>query len=336
MPTVDITAGTLPPPACFASEQDRLDAYAAALIGNLNTGAEWATSQTAPSPAGLYWLRTDVSNRPVEVLKFSSAAGDSAFIRLSSEVVFAGTASGAAGAYAVTNSPPYPSAASAYRTGQIYTFLANHTNSGACTLNVDGKGAKAITKDGSTALSANDILIGQVVSVLYDGVNFQLITQKRDLTRQSLRQFLTYESAGVALSSFVSDVLVPFSHGFVNPIGGAPLMPFMVRVVLIRTAAGDVTFGGVSGVTTYTWYSGQEVDCLHFISNGYVATQNLPCFRYVCDPTNVWVSVNLLGVISIPFFTNAGSPPPPFSSLTLADYQVKVYATALNPAYTPP
>jgi len=326
MATVDISAGTLPPPACYASEQDRLDAYAAALIGNLNSGAEWAASQTAPGNSGLYWLRTDISNRPVEVLKFSSAAGDSQFIRLSSEVVFAGTSTGAAGAYAVINSPPYPSPGSAYRTGQIYTFLANHTNTAGCTLNVDGQGAKTITKDGAAALTANDILIGQVVSVLYDGVNFQLITQKRDLTRLSLKQFFTYASPGTALSSFASDVLVAFPHGFINPTSGVPLMPFMVRVVLVRIAAGSVVFNGVSGVTTYTWYSGQEVDCLHFVSSGTAPYEKLPSFRYVCDFTNVWVSLNLLGVISIPFF-NPG--------LVAADYQVKVYATALNPAYVP-
>lgn len=327
MPTVDISAGTLPPPTCYASEQDRLDAYASVLIGNLTTGAEWATSSSAPGNTGLYWLRTDVSGRPIDVLKFSSAAGDSAFIRCSSEVVFAGTATGGGGAYAVTNSPPYPSAASAYRAGQIYTFLANHTNSAGCTLNVDGLGAKAITKDGTAPLTANDILVNQVVSVLYDGVNFQLITQKRDLTRQSLRQFLTYSSAGVTLSSFASDVLVPFTHGFVDPISGTPLIPFAVRVVLKRTAAGSVTFNGVSGVTTYTWYNGQEVDCLHFVSSGTAPYEKLPSFRYVADGTNVWVSVNLLGVVSIPFF-NPG--------LTPADYQVKVYATALNPAYVAP
>ena len=333
MPTIDISAGLLPPPTCYASEQERLDAYAAALIGNLNTGAEWAYQNTAPGPVGLYWFKADTNGRPLEIFKYSAAAGDSDWIRMQSEVVFAGTSTGAASAYAVTNSPPYPSAASAYRTGQVYTFIANHTNTGASTLNVDAKGAKAITKDATAPLVANDILVGQVVSVLYDGVNFQLLTQKRDLTRQSLRQFLTYESSGVALSGFASDVLVPFPHGFINDVTGTPVMPFMVRVVLKRVAAGNVTFGGISGVTTYTWYSGQEVDCLHFISNGFPAGQNLPAFRYVCDFTNVWVSVNLLGNISIPFFTNAGSPPPPYSYLNPSEYHVKVYATALNPLF---
>lgn len=337
MATVDISAGLLPPPACYASEQDRLDAYAAALIGNLNTGDEWAVQETQPTNTGLYWLRVDSNGRPIEVLKYSSA--DSTWVRLLSEVVYGGVSTGPANTYAIANNPPYLTANSAYRVGQIYTFIANVANTGASTLNVDALGAKAITKDVATPLIANDILAGQTVSVMYDGTRFQLLSQKRDMTRQSLRQFLTYASPEVALSSFSSDVLVPFTHGFVDPVSGALLMPFMVRVVLKRTAAGNVTFGSYTGLTTYTWYSGQEVDCLHFVVWGGSATyQGQPAFRYVCDPQNVWVSVHIpaLGNIVIPFFTNAGSPPPPYGSLTLADYSVKVYATALNPAYTPP
>ena len=336
MATVDISAGLLPPPACYPSEQDRLDAYAAALIGNLTTGAEWASQDAPPSNTGLYWLRTDsTTGRPIEVLKYSTA--DSNWTRLLSEVIYSGVSTGAPNIYAVSNNPTQPTANAAYQTGQIYTFIAHQANTGACTLNVDARGTRAITKDVATPLIANDILAGQTVSVMYDGTRFQMLSQKRDLTRQSLRQFLTYATpTPVALSSFASDVLVPFTHGLVDPISGAPLMPFMVRVVLVRSAAGDVTFGGVSGLTTYTWYSGQEVDCLHFVSFGTPPYDKLPSFRYVCDPTNVWVSVNLLGLISIPFFTNTGSPPPPYGSLNPADYQVKVYATALNPAYTPP
>jgi hypothetical protein len=303
-----------------------LDAYAAALIGNLTTGAEWASQDAPPSNTGLYWLRTDsTTGRPIEVLKYSTA--DSDWTRLLSEVIYSGVSNGAPNIYAVSNNPTQPTANAAYQTGQIYTFIAHQANTGACTLNVDARGARAITKDVATPLIANDILAGQTVSVMYDGTRFQLLSQKRDLTRQSLRQFLTYASSPVALASFVSDVLVPFTHGFLDPISGSPLMPFMVRVVLVRSAAGSVTFNGLSGLTTYTWYSGQEVDCLHFVSAGTPAYEKLPSFRYVCDFTNVWVSLNLLGVISIPFF-NPG--------LTPADYQVKVYATALNPAYTPP
>ena len=324
MPTVDISAGTLPPPTCYASEQDRLDAYAAALIANINTGAEWSTSQVVPGNTGLYWLRTDISNRPVEVLKFSAVAGDSAFIRLSSEVVFAGTSTGAAGAYSVINSPPYPSPGSAYRTGQIYTFIANHTNAAGCTLNVDGQGAKTITKDGTVALIANDILIGQVVSVLYDGVNFQLLTQKRDFTRLSLKQFLTYESAPIPIVQ--NGTLMPFNHGF-------GVMPFMVRAVLKKITPSYETFTDASTApnTVFLWYQNQEVDCLNFVLD---RATRLPAFKYLCDPSQINVQVPVfngtVGGIVFPYM----NPPLP-AATTASDYLIKVYATALNPAYVP-
>jgi hypothetical protein len=331
MPTIDITAGELPPPQCYASEQDRLEAYAAALIGNLNTGAEWVTSQTAPGNTALYWLRTDSSDRPIDVMKWSGNPVDLAWIRSSSEVVFAGTATGAGGNYAVTNSPAYPNAASAYRTGQIYTFLANHTNAGACTLNVDGKGAKTITKDGLSALTANDILVGQVVTVLYDGVNFQLITQKRDLTRISLKQFLTYESAIQAIPADGTALLFP--HGFSNPSTGLGIIPFMVRTVIKRTATGSVAWTNASG-KVFTWYSGEEIDAAMMVHQGGVPN-GAPNFLTVANASNVnvWCQLPTLAppandLFPTLFFVSAFMVP--------ADYGIKVYATALNPLYTPP
>ena len=52
------------------------------------------------------------------------------------------------------------------------TFTA--ANTGASTLNVNGLGAKALTKQGATALVANDILAGLIATVVYDGTEFQL------------------------------------------------------------------------------------------------------------------------------------------------------------------
>lgn len=66
-------------------------------------------------------------------------------------------------------------ALTAYAAGNTFSFVASGTNTGAVTLNIDGLGAKAITRDGSIALFANDITIGKVVTVIYDGTRFQLI-----------------------------------------------------------------------------------------------------------------------------------------------------------------
>jgi len=63
----------------------------------------------------------------------------------------------------------------AYTTGQIFSFVAAATNTTAVTLNIDGVGAKAVTRAGTTALAAGDILTGQVALVEYDGTQFQLL-----------------------------------------------------------------------------------------------------------------------------------------------------------------
>lgn len=76
------------------------------------------------------------------------------------------TTGGAAGAYTLATND----VASAYAAGMIYAAVANHTTTGAATLNVNAIGAKTITKKGS--LVADSIYI-----FFYDAVNdeFQVI-----------------------------------------------------------------------------------------------------------------------------------------------------------------
>ena len=66
----------------------------------------------------------------------------------------------------------------AYYDGMRIGFHANHANSGASTLNVDGVGAKAMVTGTSTALTANQILQHQYVDVVFSasGDNFQMLT----------------------------------------------------------------------------------------------------------------------------------------------------------------
>ena len=63
----------------------------------------------------------------------------------------------------------------AYATGQRFSFVAAGANTGATTININSIGAKAVTKNGTTALVAGDIPSGAVVEVVYDGTQFQLL-----------------------------------------------------------------------------------------------------------------------------------------------------------------
>ena len=66
-------------------------------------------------------------------------------------------------------------AIAAYATGNLFSFVAAATNTGAATINLNSLGAKSITKSGSTALIAGDLVINQMYLIEYDGTRFQLI-----------------------------------------------------------------------------------------------------------------------------------------------------------------
>jgi hypothetical protein len=82
-----------------------------------------------------------------------------------------------------------------YVTGAVYYFIAPATNTGAVTLNIDTLGAKAVTRDGTTALVAGDITSGEMVAVVYDGTRFQLISAVNSVTNLNVSGTLTVAGA---------------------------------------------------------------------------------------------------------------------------------------------
>jgi len=89
---------------------------------------------------------------------------------------------GSTDTYTATLSP----APAAYVNGQHYRFKANTANTGACTINFNGLGAKTIKKAAggiTTDLSDNDIRAGQWVDLVYDSNgNMQMQSQLGNAT----------------------------------------------------------------------------------------------------------------------------------------------------------
>lgn len=77
---------------------------------------------------------------------------------------------GSANAVAIAPSP----AITAYAAYQEFTFKAAATNTGATTINVNALGTKNIYKNGTSALSGGEIIVGGIYTVVYDGTQFQL------------------------------------------------------------------------------------------------------------------------------------------------------------------
>lgn len=73
--------------------------------------------------------------------------------------------------YVITLAP----APAAYTTGMYIAFTANTANTGACSINVNGLGAKALKRGVSTDPGDNFIKAGSVVVCIYDGTNCQML-----------------------------------------------------------------------------------------------------------------------------------------------------------------
>lgn len=65
----------------------------------------------------------------------------------------------------------------AYEPGMVINFKASATNRDSVMLNLNGLGYVSVLKFANQQLDSNDIYIGQLVSVIFDGLAFQVISE---------------------------------------------------------------------------------------------------------------------------------------------------------------
>jgi len=131
----------------------------------------------------------------------------------------------------------------AYTAGQIFSFVVGTTNTGAVTLNIDGLGAKAVTRTGAIALVAGGMVTGQVALVEYDGTRFQLLDPNA-FTDLLISGALTY--GGVTLTNAVTGtgkMVLDTSPTVNNPT----VTNYVESVVAIGTVTSSSTLSLTSG-----------------------------------------------------------------------------------------
>jgi hypothetical protein len=141
---------------------------------------------------------------------------------------------GASDTYACTLSP----APAGYVTGARYRFKANTANTGAATINFNSLGATAIKKVAggiTTDLADNDIRVGQVVDLVYDGSNMQM------------QSGLGNTGAGTVTSV---DVAVPTQS--MTTSGG----PVTTSGTITLAHKATYAAGNISGTPTLNWNNG--------------------------------------------------------------------------------
>ena len=130
--------------------------------------------------ANINWTEGQAANS----VNDSARAQMAAFAAFLQQINGAGTSAGTGNNYTFTSAPG--NALTAYAAGNIICFKVNNTNTDAATLNVDGIGAKSLKKLGTTDLVANDIESGNLVLAIYDGTNFQILSQ---ITNANIESF---------------------------------------------------------------------------------------------------------------------------------------------------
>lgn len=126
-----------------------------------------------------------------------------------------------------------------YAAGQVFRFVpagANTTN--AVTLNINGLGAKSITKNGTTALAAGDLIGGAVIEVIYDGTRFQLTAGGSVLTGHGECRLSVTGTTTIKLSPYNGSSLI---------IGGTTQQ--------IPSAGVTYTISGLAASTLYYVYA---------------------------------------------------------------------------------
>lgn len=121
--------------------------------------------------------KTPTANLPMGSFKHTGVANATArthYAAAGQVQDFAFSWCGAAGgtADAISLSPAV--GISAYAAGQTFWFIPSGANTGAVTVSVSGLTTKALTKNGTTALSAGDLATNRIYSIVYDGTRFQL------------------------------------------------------------------------------------------------------------------------------------------------------------------
>jgi hypothetical protein len=146
------------------------------------------------------------------------------------------TTGGTGAAYTCAPSPSIGS----YRTGTLYSFVANVANTGAVSINYNSLGAKTIKKVVAgvvTDLLANDILAGMPVTVIYDGTFLRMVSPNGLATQHVANGVTALATAQI-------------SSGSCATVQTATATGALTTDSVIATFSGNVT--GVTGYTAAT------------------------------------------------------------------------------------
>ena len=146
-------------------------------------------------------------------------------------------------------------ALSGYAAGAQYSFIAQNNNTAAVTIDIDTLGVKSITKFGTTALAAGDIIAGALTLIEYDGTRFQLlnvtnnsfkyIVEPTTISATAATGTINYDVATQSIVYYTTNATANWTMNF-RALSSATLNSLMSTGQTIT-----VTFMATQGATAY-------------------------------------------------------------------------------------
>ncbi len=215
-------------------------------IKTLNSG----TSAPSTTAGGLIYFNT------TDGWVYQRNAADSAWLKKwrvaanglisQSGVEIYGASASGNDTYAVTLNP----APTAYAAGMMFNIKPDTANTGACTLNVNSLGAKALKKNQATDPATGDILANQIVTVVYDGTNFQIVSKTADNLGSLITEATAETSADDAdliaiYDNSASAVRKMTRANFLSGVGGGAM-----TLIQSQSASSDTSIDFTTGITS--------------------------------------------------------------------------------------
>jgi len=211
-----------------------------------NTMSDIATALTASIAKD--GQTTPTANLPMGGFKHTGAANGSAatdYATISNlqngTGIHVSTVGGTSDVITLTPSP----AIASYAAGQYFSFVSSGANTTNVTVNVSGLGAKAITKNGATALVAGDVPSGALVAIIYDGTQFQLQTSA------NLNPLSSITGLGSNVSTFLATPSSANLRGALTDETGTGAAVFADTPTLVTPILGTPTSGTLTNCSGY-------------------------------------------------------------------------------------
>lgn len=172
-----------------------------------------------------------------------------------------GTATGTADVITATATP----AITAYAAGQTFRFISSGANTTNVTININSLGAKAVTKNGATALAAGDIPSGAVIEIIYDGTRFQFIGVVADRLTQNQTPNWCGTAGGTAdvITASVTPALTAYAAGQVFRFISSGANTTNVTININSLGAKAITKNGATALEAGDIPSGAIVEIIY-------------------------------------------------------------------------